>query len=213
MKILVMTAVEREALALGTLPNTHILVSGIGRTNAAAATALAIERHGPFDAVISAGIAGMLPGSNLAIGDVVAANECIYAEEGVLTPDGFQDVGEMGFTLGDFNGNRVPCDTLLIDAIRPIISIGPIATVATCSGTDQLAGQIAERTGAIAEAMEGAAVVHAARRLGVRAIEIRAISNSTGNRPGQTWNIAAALDALREAVHASIEKLQTVKSE
>jgi futalosine hydrolase len=44
--------------------------------------------------------------------------------------------------------------------------------------------------------MEGAAVVHAARRVGVPAIEIRSISNTTGDRPKQQWNIAAAFAAL-----------------
>ena len=44
--------------------------------------------------------------------------------------------------------------------------------------------------------MEGAAVVHAARRLDVPAIEVRAISNTTGDRDRQQWDIAAALTAL-----------------
>jgi len=44
--------------------------------------------------------------------------------------------------------------------------------------------------------MEGAAVVHAARRAGVPAIEIRSISNTTGDRPKQRWDIAAAFTAL-----------------
>jgi len=48
----------------------------------------------------------------------------------------------------------------------------------------------------MAEAMEGAAVVHAARRAGVPAIEIRSISNATGDRAKQQWNIAAAFAAL-----------------
>jgi futalosine hydrolase len=68
--------------------------------------------------------------------------------------------------------------------------------VATCSGTDAAAHAVRTRTGAMAEAMEGAAVVHAARRAGVPAIEIRSISNTTGDRAKQQWNIAAAFAAL-----------------
>ena len=49
----------------------------------------------------------------------------------------------------------------------------------------------------MAEAMEGAAVVHAARRVGVPAIEIRSISNTTGDRATQRWDIAAAFAALQ----------------
>jgi futalosine hydrolase len=48
--------------------------------------------------------------------------------------------------------------------------------------------------------MEGAAVVHAARRLKVPAIEIRTISNTTGDRTTQQWDISGALAALGEAM-------------
>jgi futalosine hydrolase len=73
---------------------------------------------------------------------------------------------------------------------------GVIATVATCSGTDALAVEVERRTGAIAEAMEGAAVVHAALRLGLPGGEVRVISNSTGDRAKQQWDIARAFAAM-----------------
>ena len=44
--------------------------------------------------------------------------------------------------------------------------------------------------------MEGAAVVHAARRLGLPGGEVRVISNSTGDRPKQQWDIARAFAAM-----------------
>ena len=81
------------------------------------------------------------------------------------------------------------------------------ATVATCSGSDLQADLVARRTSAVAEAMEGAAVVHAARRLGVPAIEVRAISNTTGDRDQQQWNIGKALAALGDAVPAIIRHI------
>ena len=63
---------------------------------------------------------------------------------------------------------------------EPSTSSGPTATGAQCSGTEAAAREIVRRTGAVAEAMEGAAVVHAARRLGTAGIELRVISNTTG---------------------------------
>ena len=207
MRLLIVTAVEAEAEAISCLENDHVAVAGIGRTNAATATTLAALAHGPFDAVLSIGLAGSLPGSGLEIGDFVAARECVYAEEGILTPEGWCDVNTLGFPLGDFDGNRVPCDEQLIEKMQPICSIGKIATVATCSGTDAIAQEIAQRTGCIAEAMEGAAVVHAARRLNLPAIEIRVISNTTGHRDTQQWDITRALQCLREASPVLIERL------
>ena len=204
-RILVIVAVEAERAALGArclaAPELRVVVAGIGRTNAAAASAEALTEAratgAPFAAVISTGIAGALPGSNLSIGTVIVADACIYAEEGIALPEGQGDMRVLGFPLGDFEGNRVPVDGALLVAFRALGPACEIATVATCSGTDAAALSVRTRTGAMAEAMEGAAVVHAARRVGVPAIEIRSISNTTGDRAMQRWDIAAAFAALQ----------------
>lgn len=200
-RFLIITSVEAEARAIGGLPGSLVVVAGIGRTNAACATTEAIISRGPFEAVISAGIAGALPGGQLAVGDSLAASACIYVEEGLITTEGFSDMAAIGFPLGDFDGNVVPVDAKLLGRARARgLHIAPIATVATCSGTDAAAAEVARRTGAAAEAMEGAAVVHAARRLKTPAIEIRAISNTTGERSRQQWDIPRALESLAGAL-------------
>ena len=197
MRLLVVVATDKEAAALGCTKAT-VCVSGIGRTNAAAATTAALLEEGPFDGVLSVGIAGALPGSLLRAGEVVVATECVYFEEGLRTPQGFIDTAAMGFPLGEFEGNRVPCEARLTRFVPGPRHDGPIATVATCSGTDALAAEVESRTGALAEAMEGAAVVHAALRLGVPGGEVRVISNSTGDRDAQRWDIARAFAVMHE---------------
>jgi futalosine hydrolase len=211
-RILVIVAVEAERAALGArclaAPEVRVVVAGIGRTNAAAATAESLAEAratgAPFAAVISTGIAGALPGSNLALGTVIVADACVYAEEGIALPEGQGDMRVLGFPLGDFEGNRVPVDGVLLMAFRALGPACAIATVATCSGTDAAALSVRTRTGAMAEAMEGAAVVHAARRVGVPAIEIRSISNTTGDRATQRWDIAAAFAALQRVGDALV---------
>jgi len=194
-KVLVVVAVEREAEALRGAFD-HVVVAGIGRVNAAAATTSALLREGPFDGVLSAGVAGALPGSNLDVGDLVIATSCVYFEEGIVTPGGFATMSSLGFPLGPFDGNCVPVDARLAALAPASARRGSIATVATCSGTDAAANEVVRRTGAIAEAMEGAAVVHAALRLGVAAIEIRAISNDAGDRSRQRWDLRRACESL-----------------
>lgn len=203
-RLLAVVAVEAEAEALGGCEGVVVVVAGLGRTNAAAATVEAILERGPFDAVCSVGIAGALPvegGETRDLGDLVVGDAAVYAEEGIETPDGVGDMTALGFALGDFEGNRVPADVGLLEDLRAasrIDAVGAIATVATCSGTDRRAADLARRTGAIAEAMEGAAVLHAARRRGVPAVEIRAISNTTGDRPRQRWDLSSAFGTLGE---------------
>ena len=207
-RILIVTAVQQEADAIGFSDSAYVVAGGIGRTNAAVATTTAIHNEGSFDFVISAGVAGSLPNGNLSIGDVVVASSCVYMEEGLVTPDGFQDMHAMGFSLGDFTGNTVPVDSTLLGRLGAIGVTGSIATVATCSGTDEQAALVADRTCCLCEAMEGAAVVHAARLAGLLAIEIRAISNTTGNRDAQQWDLGLALDNLGTAVNTAISALQ-----
>tara|TARA_X000000368_G_scaffold211391_1_gene167070 strand:+ start:1623 stop:2261 length:639 start_codon:yes stop_codon:yes gene_type:complete len=204
-RILIVTAVQEEAQAIGDPDGALVITGGIGKTNAAAATTAAILSNGPFAWVINAGVAGALPTSNLAIGDVVIANESVYTEEGLLTNDGFKDIDEMGFTLGSFKGNRVPSDNWMCERLSQLGKVAPIATVATCSGTNAQAELVAKRTQAVCEAMEGAAVLHAAKRLGIPGLELRVISNSTGNRETQDWNMKLAIHNLGDIVNQAID--------
>jgi futalosine hydrolase len=198
MRLLVVTAVGKEADACSSMQGARVVTGGVGRTNAAIATTRAILEHGPFDALISAGVAGSLPGSGLSIGDIVLASSSVYFEEGLLAPDGFHDLASMGFPLGDFEGNAIPGDRNMLEQVGSLGIRGPIATVATCSGTDAAAETVVERTGAIAEAMEGAAVLHAGRAFGLPGMDLRAISNTTGDRDRQQWDLAGGLRALTE---------------
>ncbi|MFA6044654.1 MAG: futalosine hydrolase [Phycisphaerales bacterium] len=191
-------------------PGLDIVQSGVGKANAAACVAWCLARR-PYQRVLSLGIAGALPGSGLNIGDVVVATAAAYADEGVAAPEGFTDIGTLGFAPGApakhdqrpniGQGVRVDCEIIpeLPEAHR-----GIVATVSTCSGTDALAAEVVRRTGAIAEAMEGAAAGFTALRLGAGFGEVRVISNTTGDRGGQRWDIKRALVRLGE-IASSLE--------
>lgn len=189
-------------------PRVEALVSGVGKANAAGAVGFALggveaeERR--CTGVVSVGIAGALPrtagvgGWAVEVGSVVAGSASVWGDEGVQTPERFLDCWAMGFPLAATPGAALPADGGLLEVFAAGADVaGAVATVSTCSGTDALARAVAERTGAVAEAMEGAAVLQVARRLGCPAVEVRAISNTTGDRAGQRWDIAAALARLR----------------
>lgn len=191
---------ERAWSAHAVRPDLHLIVTGVGKVNVAGAVAIALS-GGRYAGVVSAGIAGRLPGSTLELGAVVAASASVYADEGLQTPTGFLEVAAIGFPIGPFEGNRVEPHPELRTALRSLAdALLPIATVSTCSGTDALASQVAQRTGAAAEAMEGAAVGHVAARLGVAFGEIRVISNTTGDRPRQRWDLKGSLARLGQVI-------------
>lgn len=194
------TALVAEPWRVIPLSLADMLITGVGKANAAAALAYAFDaaRH---TLVLNVGIAGALPRADgtpaVPLAHVLAATRSVYADEGVQTPGRFITMHELGFAPGTFAETGVTPPPELLATVTPYVHItGPIATVSTCSGTDNLAREIAHRTGAIAEAMEGAALAHIAHRLGAAFLELRAVSNTTGDRTGQQWAIRPALDAL-----------------
>lgn len=179
------------------------VLSGVGKANAAGAASRCydIMRHG---ALLSLGIGGKLPidrpnGGAMQLGQVVAAEACVFADEGVETPSGYTDIAALGFPPGPFSGCALPVDPGLLGVLRQLSdAVGAVATVSTCSGTDARAIEVARRTGAIAECMEGAAVALAGVRMGVPVGELRVLSNTTGDRTSQRWDIPSAFVRLGE---------------
>lgn len=184
-----------------------LVESGVGKSQAAAATASVFDpaRHA---GVISLGVGGALPesdlgpgpGSRLRLGDAVLATASLFADEGGATPEGFVSIEHMGFPAARFGDAGAEMHTgwrALLESMTD--SAGPVATVSTCSGTDTRAREVARRTGAVVEAMEGAAVAAALAGLAdpmPAYAEIRVISNTTGDRDQQRWDLPGALRRL-----------------
>ncbi len=194
--VVVATALESGPVCPGLGSSGELLVTGVGKAASAAAVAKRLASGG-ICAVINVGISGSMPGSGLALGTLVAATGHALADEGVRTPDRFITMAELGFGPALARGMTLEADERVLDVLGAWTQVrGVIATVSTCSGTDELAAEVAARTGAIAEAMEGAAVALACRSFGVPMGELRSVSNSTGDRSRQQWDIAGALRSL-----------------
>ena len=175
----------------------HVVRTGVGKANAAGAVARALGLR-DYAAVLSLGVAGALPDANpLSIGQTLLADPCILSDDGLATPAGFLTQRDMGFPAHEAFGERFAADASLREVLSGLSDrIGPCATVSTCSGTDELAAAVCARTGALAEDMESAAVGLAAARLGVPFACLRVVSNRTGDRDRQGWNLDAALTRL-----------------
>lgn len=178
-------------------PTLDLVITGVGKANAAGAVAHAFDptRH---RAILSIGICGSLPASPAPLLSVIAATHSAFADEGILTDTAFTDLPSVGFPPAP-GLTTIPVDSALLSRLTTVADhSGPIATVSTCSGTDALAAAITARTCAIAEAMEGAAVGLVAYRLGVPFAELRVVSNTTGSRTRQVWDLPGALARLSD---------------
>jgi len=170
---------------------------GVGPAAAAAGTAALLAHH-DYDVVICAGIAGGLNGTE--VGQVVVADQIVFAGLGAETPDGFRPLSALGF--GD---ERYPVDAELARQLarRTEGVLGTVLTVTTVTGTEDTLATLRRRhPDARAEAMEGAGVAAAAARFGVPYAELRSISNVVGPRDRISWQIDAALSTLGRAVAA-----------
>lgn len=184
-------------------PGADLVLTGVGKANAAgaAASALTDRHHG----LLTIGLAGALPGSGLTAGDLIVADACILADEGMIAPDGFHALSDMGHPTLPGRGERFPtCPRWLAALGVGGARVGACATVSTCSATDSRATEIARRTGAIVEDMESAAVALVAARTARRVACVRVVSNRTGDRDRQGWDLGLALSVLARAARDAL---------
>ena len=201
---------------IGAVP-VVVCAGGVGKINAAAATALLIERCQPR-LVINTGCAGAYIGSGLALGNLVVASEEVLADEGVVVGAGWHDLQYMN--IPSIKQGGVSCYNILplsrtayekalqlADCHGVSLRCGRSATVSTCSGTRRSAAELVQRWHALIENMEGAAVVQVCLRSGIECLEIRGISNLVDDRDLKTWNIPAAVEAAQRFVLKYIEAM------
>lgn len=181
-----------------------VLAAGVGPVAAATATATALAHLPGYGLAVSLGIAGGFAGAGINVGDVVVADALCFADLGAHSPEGFLHHGELGWHAG-----TVHPPYALVQAARERVATagltvhtGAVLTLASMTGTAARAEELAARHGAVAEAMEGAGVAHAAAVYGIPVLELRTISNAVGDRDKATWDFPLALDALARAAAA-----------
>lgn len=186
--------IEGEAVAWG--PRTRACL-GVGKTAAAIGLTRALAA-GDVGSVVAIGVAGAHRASGLALGERVLVGSDVLADEGVRTPSGFLDLPALG--LGEIGPWRADEGLLALASGVLKAPIVAASTVSTCSGTDALADETAARSGAAIETMEGAAIAAACAAHGVPWIQLRVVSNMTGDRERAGWDLARALDELGRAI-------------
>lgn len=202
---------------IGGLPIT-VCAGGIGKVNAAAATAVLIERVRPR-LVIATGCGGAYHGSGLDIGDLAVAGSEVLGDEGVITSKGWLDMHGMGIPSlvrgGQRYFNEIPLSRHASEiAMRLAGSCGirlvrgRFVTLSTCSGSQARGDELARRYEAVCENMEGAAVALVCLRHGIDCLEIRGISNLVEERDMKTWDIPRAVEVAQRFVLKYLEEME-----
>jgi futalosine hydrolase len=189
--------------------NGHDLLlvhGGIGSITMAIQT-IRILMNVPIDTVLLFGCGGSYPQNDLKLGDIVLADSEVYGDLGVEIPTGFIPLEHLGIPqdpqLAPLAKQHMDLDQRLLNwakTLLPQAMSGPFVTVNRCSGTDDLSQSLFERTGGICENMEGAAVAEVCREFNIPLLELRGISNQTGNRNNHQWDLRLAVHNAQQAV-------------
>lgn len=149
-----------------------------------------------WHSVIQLGIAGAFVPSALKIG------EAVIVEKDVLGDQGYQKARAQFFSWAPPAYLSSPIQNLppSLQSLKRVSAI----TVNTCTGTQALAQERYQIFHADIESMEGAPLFAFAKDYGVEAFQIRAISNFVGPRNKKEWDIASALERLKQ-IYRDIE--------
>jgi futalosine hydrolase len=185
------------AIEGGTLADAVI---GVGKAAAAMRTTQLLLAERPTWLLLI-GVCGAYPESGLEVGALCLVGEDLLADEGVALPGGgFMGLAEMGLgEIGPFIAD--PARTRSAAALLAVPVLRG-ATVSTCSGDDAHSRALAGRSGAQVETMEGAAVLQVCRALAVPVVQLRCVSNRTGDRERAGWDLRGAIDRLHTGVLA-----------
>lgn len=95
--------------------------------------------------------------------------------------------------------------------IFPDVICGSFVTVNCCSGTTELSNELQQRTGGICENMEGAAAAQVCAEFEIPLLELRGISNPTGTRDPQQWDIERGSEAAQLGILELLENWPSSK--
>ncbi|MCX8043541.1 MAG: futalosine hydrolase [Desulfobacterota bacterium] len=184
-----------------------LIICGPGMANAAAATALGIERY-QIDHVYNVGVCGVYADDDSLIGTAVAGEYALFADTGAAIEHGFMMLQDMALPLAHLM-NSGPVFNAIALSLERISAAMPrciFSTVAAISASPLVAKTLFERCrtlyppALICEDMESAAVALIAARAGLPCTVIRGISNQCGNRDRRYWKFTEAAAAAQNAL-------------
>jgi futalosine hydrolase len=195
--ILLAAAVEAELGFWRRRRGVDTLAMGIGPVEAATALATELARR-EYGLVVNVGLAGAFGGA-ARIGD------------GVVVIDDVMEIDlETGAPIalppGEMIVAKANSDPELAGQLhgKGFASLRGV-TVARVTSSEETAKRLARDLDAQVESMEGFAALRAAARAGVRAIELRGISNRCGDRASSGWDFSAGVAGLSRIVNAFFE--------
>lgn len=165
----------------------RVEIGGVGMVETAASTVRVVMQYSP-EVVILAGIAGAYPLGGLSVGDCVVVGSERVGDQGAFRDGSFKSLYAKRYECPYANSVKV------------------LSVVAGCS-VNSAAATFFEQGDAKVESMEGAAFFSVCTTLGVKFLELRAVSNlTTASR--EEWRMDQAVAALAVGLKAVIDEIK-----
>ena len=203
------TAFEMEPLRpLARKAGMDLLVCGVGPAQAAYATTRYLEKN-RTPLIILAGIGGAYLEPLIASRKAFIAKSEVFADLGRCTGDGFEPI-EIGGRHLKTSYTLVEEEESLVEMVKEssYLGLSSMATVSCVSGSRERAAMISAFFGVDIENMEGAAVALVCKNYGVRLMELRSVSNLSGDTNKANWDIKGALHLLVKGFGEFVELLE-----
>ena len=195
--ILLASAVEAELEFWRPRSGVETLAMGIGPVEAASALSTALARR-EYRLVVNVGLAGAFDGA-ARLGDGVVVIDDVMELD-------LESGAPIALPPGETIVAKANSDPELASQLHakgfPLLRG---VTVARVTSSEETAKRLARDLDAQVESMEGFAALRAAQRAGVRAIELRGISNRCGLRSSSNWDFPAGIAGLRRILDAFFE--------
>jgi futalosine hydrolase len=184
-------------------------VVGIGVASAGLGLGILLAHTGA-DIVIMTGSGGTFPGTGLSIGDVAVASSETFAELGICAGSGIGDARSLGLSG---LSQEIPLDAVMARSLTECsadsftMKLGRFLTVAGVSASERHVQRRQERFHPLMENMEGFALALASQKFGIRAGEVRGVSNVVGNRDKASWNLSLANERAQDALLSYLRRM------
>lgn len=177
----------------GIYQNIPIIVTGIGKTNAAITATIFFSKYGASIKTALIGICGAYRSSGLEIGETISVKYDYFVDECVYDGEKITTLAEKNMPICHMNR----AEFQIMEGLRQMVS----NTVSFIPANDKISELYRTKTNADIENMEGASFGLAAARFGAKPYQIRAVSNYCGNMENQNWNINKAAENLKKAIN------------
>jgi len=163
------------------------------------------------DLVIQAGIAGSF-NTSLPLGKVVIVNEESLGDMGVEEDGKWKDIFDLKLEKSSyppFERRKLPNPWLPKYNLLKLPEVSGI-TINEISTNKERIQQLIKKYNPVVETMEGAALHYVCREANIPFVQIRAISNYTGERNKENWKMKEAIAHLNQTLLKYVDKLYKI---